>query len=53
MMEIRVTIEDIARVDADAIVVTLFERVKQPAGTAASVDKAVKGLLTLSSVAAK
>jgi hypothetical protein len=53
MMEIRVTIEDIARVDADPVVVTLFEGVKQPAGTAASVDKPRKGLLTLSSVGAK
>ncbi len=45
-MKIRVAIEDIARVDADAVVVNLFEGVKQPAGAAASIDKALNGAIS-------
>jgi len=45
-MEIRVTIEDLARVYVDAIVVSLFEGAKQPAGAAASVDKALNGAIS-------
>jgi leucyl aminopeptidase len=40
-LEIKAAIGDIARIEADAIVVNLFEGVEQPSGATAAVDKAL------------
>ncbi|MHC1578414.1 MAG: leucyl aminopeptidase [Dehalococcoidia bacterium] len=45
-MEIRVAVEDIARLDADGIVVNLFEGAEQPAGATADVDNALNGAIS-------
>ncbi len=44
-MEIKVIAGDIARVDADAVVVTLFEGVEQAGGATAAVDTALDGAI--------
>ena len=45
-MEIKVIVGDIAQIEADAIVVNLFEGVKQPGGATAAVDKALDGAIS-------
>lgn len=45
-MEIRVEAGDITRVQADAIVVNLFEGVKSPGGGTGAVDRALGGAIT-------
>ncbi len=45
-MEINVIAGDIARIEADAIVVNLFEGVEQPGGATAAVDKAFDGAIS-------
>jgi len=45
-LEVKVIIGDIAGVDADAIVVNLFEGVKHPGGATGAVDKALGGAIT-------
>ncbi len=45
-MNTRVVIGDIAQVDADAVVVNLFEGVEQPSGATAAVDKIMEGAIT-------
>jgi leucyl aminopeptidase len=44
-LEIRVAVGDIAQIEADAIVVNLFEGVEQPGGATAAVDKALEGTI--------
>jgi leucyl aminopeptidase len=44
-LEIKVAIGDIARIEADAIVVNLFEGVEQPGGATAAVDNALDGAI--------
>jgi len=45
-LEIKVTAGDIAQIEADAIVVNLFEGVEQPGGATAAVDKALDGAIS-------
>ena len=45
-MEIKVITGDIAQIEADAIVVSLFEGVEQPGGATAAVDKALDGVIS-------
>jgi leucyl aminopeptidase len=45
-LEIKVIVGDIAQIEADAIVVNLFEGVEQPAGATAAVDKALSGAIS-------
>ncbi len=45
-MEIKVIVEDIAQIEADAIVVNLFEGVEQAGGATAAVDKALDGVIS-------
>ncbi len=45
-MEIKVIAGDIAQIEADAIVVNLFEGVEQPSGATAAVDKALDGVIS-------
>ena len=45
-MEINVIAGDIAQIEADAIVVNLFEGVDQPGGATAAVDKALDGAIS-------
>ena len=45
-MEIKVIVGDIAQIEADAIVVNLFEGVEQPGGATAAVDKALNGAIS-------
>ena len=45
-MEIKVIVGDIAQVEADAIVVNLFEGVEQPDGATAAVDEALDGAIS-------
>jgi leucyl aminopeptidase len=45
-MEIKAVAGDIAQVEADAIVVNLFEGVERPAGVTAAVDKALDGTIS-------
>jgi leucyl aminopeptidase len=45
-LEIKVTVGDIAQIEADAIVVNLFEGVEQPGGATAAVDKALNGAIS-------
>ncbi len=45
-MEIKVVVGDIAQIEADAIVVNLFEGVEQPGGATAAVDKALDGAIS-------
>ncbi|MBM2831594.1 MAG: pepA [Dehalococcoidia bacterium] len=44
-MEIKVVTGDIVRIEADAIVVNLFEGVKQPGGATGAVDRALGGVI--------
>jgi leucyl aminopeptidase len=45
-LEIKVIAGDIAQIEADAIVVNLFEGVEQPSGATAAVDKALDGVIS-------
>jgi len=45
-LEIKVVVGDIAKIEADAVVVNLFEDVKQPGGATAAVDKALDGSIS-------
>jgi leucyl aminopeptidase len=45
-LEIKVTVGDIAQIEADAIVVNLFEGVEEPDGATAAVDKALDGAIS-------
>ena len=45
-MELRVTINDITQIVADAIIVNLFEGVKNPGGATGKVDTALDGAIT-------
>jgi leucyl aminopeptidase len=45
-LEIKVIVGDIAQIEADAIVVNLFEGVEQPGGATAAVDKALSGAIS-------
>jgi leucyl aminopeptidase len=45
-LEIKVIAGDIAQIEADAIVVNLFEGVEQPGGATAAVDKALDGAIS-------
>jgi leucyl aminopeptidase len=45
-LEINVIAGDIAQIEADAIVVNLFEGVEQPGGATAAVDKALDGTIS-------
>ena len=45
-MEIKVIVGDIAQIEADAIVVNIFEGVEQPGGATAAVDKALGGAIS-------
>jgi leucyl aminopeptidase len=45
-LEIKVIVGDIAQIEADALVVNLFEGVEQPGGATAAVDKALDGAIS-------
>lgn len=45
-LEVKVVIGDCTRVDADALIVNLFEGVTQPGGAAGMVDRALDGAIT-------
>jgi len=45
-LKIEVIVGDVAQIEADAIVVNLFEGVEQPCGATAAVDKALGGAIT-------
>ena len=45
-MEIKVIAGDIVQIEADAIVVNIFEGVEQPGGATAAVDKALDGVIS-------
>jgi len=45
-LEIKVIVGDIAQIEADAIVVNIFEGVEQPGGATAAVDKALNGAIS-------
>jgi leucyl aminopeptidase len=45
-LEIKVIVGDIAQIEADAIVVNLFEGMKQPGGSTTAVDKALDGAIS-------
>jgi leucyl aminopeptidase len=45
-LEIKVIVGDIAQIEADAIVVNLFEGVEQPGGATSAVDKALDGAIS-------
>jgi leucyl aminopeptidase len=45
-LEIKVIVGDLAQIEADAIVVNLFEGVEQPGGATAAVDKALDGAIS-------
>ncbi len=45
-MEIKAVVGDITEIQADALVVNLFEEVKQPGGATAAVDKALDGAVS-------
>jgi len=45
-LEIKVIAGDIAQIEADAIVINLFEGVEQPGGATAAVDKALDGAIS-------
>ena len=45
-MEIKAVVGDITKVQVDALVVNLFEEVKQPGGATAAVDKALGGAVS-------
>jgi len=45
-LEIKIIAGDIAQIEADAIVINLFEGVEQPGGATAAVDKALDGAIS-------
>jgi len=45
-LKIKAVVGDITQIEADAIVVNLFEGVKQPAGATGAVDKALGGIVS-------
>ena len=45
-MDIKVIVGDIAQIEADAVVVNLFEGVEKPSGATAGVDKALDGAIS-------
>ena len=45
-MEIKAVISDITQIEADALVVSLFEGTKQLDGATAAVDKALDGVIS-------
>lgn len=45
-MEIRIVVEDVTRVEADALVVNLFEGTTQPGGATGAVDRALDGVIS-------
>jgi leucyl aminopeptidase len=45
-LEIKVIVGDITKIEADAIVVNLFEGLEQPGGATAAVDKALDGTIS-------
>jgi leucyl aminopeptidase len=45
-LNVRVTVGDVAQIEADAVVVNLFEGVEQPGGATAAVDKALDGAIS-------
>jgi leucyl aminopeptidase len=45
-LEIKVIVGDIAQIEADAVVVNLFEGAEQPGGATATVDKALDGAIS-------
>ncbi len=45
-MELKVVIADITTLEVDALIVNLFEEVKQPGGATAAVDKALDGAIS-------
>jgi leucyl aminopeptidase len=45
-LEIKVIVGDIAQIEADAIVVNIFEGVEQPGGATAAVDRALDGAIS-------
>ena len=45
-MELRLTVGDILQAEADCLVVNLFQGVKEPAGAAGAVDRAMGGAIT-------
>ena len=45
-MEIKIIVGDIAQIEADAIVVNLFEGMEQPGGATAAVDEVLEGVLS-------
>jgi leucyl aminopeptidase len=45
-LEIKVIVGNIAQIEADAVVVNLFEGVEQPGGATAAVDKALNGAIS-------
>ncbi|MEJ2739452.1 MAG: M17 family peptidase N-terminal domain-containing protein, partial [Dehalococcoidia bacterium] len=45
-MEISVVVQDIAKVQADAIVINLFEGTESPAGATGVVDKSLDGIIS-------
>jgi leucyl aminopeptidase len=45
-MEVKVISGDITKVDVDALIVNLFEGVKEPGGATAAVDKALDGIIS-------
>lgn len=45
-MEIKIIVGDIAQIEADAIVVNLFEGMKQPGGATATVDEVLDGAIS-------
>lgn len=45
-MELRVVVGDIAKIEVDALIVNLFEKVSRPGGATAAIDKALDGAIT-------
>jgi len=45
-MELKVVIDDITKLEVDALIINLFEEVSQPSGATAAVDKALDGAIT-------
>jgi len=45
-LEIKIIVGDIAQIEADAIVVNLFEGMEQPGGATAAVDEVLEGVLS-------
>ena len=45
-MEVKVKIQDLLSYEGDALIVNLFEGVKQPGGATGAVDKALTGAIS-------